>query len=106
MVSLPDLGRTDRRDLDGFASWGAVWKGKVGPHPASAVAVRVAGGWNRSALLRVMSLYSHERTDPVIRTLALFALIALTACETVEGAGRDLTTAGEVITEEAKDASY
>lgn len=42
----------------------------------------------------------------MIRTLALLALIALTACETVEGAGRDLTTAGEVITEEAKDASY
>ncbi len=40
----------------------------------------------------------------MIRTIALLALIALTACETVEGAGRDITTAGKVITEEAQTA--
>ena len=40
----------------------------------------------------------------MIRTLAILALIALTACETVEGAGRDITTAGEVITQEAQTA--
>ena len=40
----------------------------------------------------------------MIRTLALFALLGLVACETVEGAGRDITTAGAVITDEAKDA--
>ena len=39
----------------------------------------------------------------MIRSLALLALIAVAACETVEGAGRDLQTAGEVITEEAQD---
>jgi entericidin B len=38
------------------------------------------------------------------RTLALLALFGLVACETVEGAGRDITTAGEVITEEAQTA--
>jgi predicted small secreted protein len=37
------------------------------------------------------------------RTLALVALIALSACETVEGAGRDIQTAGEVITDEAQE---
>lgn len=40
----------------------------------------------------------------MIRTLALFALLGLMACETVEGVGRDVETAGEVITDEARDA--
>jgi predicted small secreted protein len=35
--------------------------------------------------------------------LTLFALIALTACETVQGAGRDLETAGETIAEESQE---
>ena len=39
----------------------------------------------------------------MIRLIALVALLAVAACETVEGAGRDLQTAGEVITEEAQD---
>ena len=38
------------------------------------------------------------------RALAILALFAITACETVEGAGRDIQTAGEVITDEAQDA--
>lgn len=37
------------------------------------------------------------------RTLALFSLLALVACETIEGAGRDIENAGEVITDEAQD---
>lgn len=45
-----------------------------------------------------------NRTDAMTRTLALFALLGLVACETVEGAGRDIETAGEVITDEAQDA--
>lgn len=36
--------------------------------------------------------------------LALLALFALTACETFEGAGRDIETAGETITQEAQEA--
>ena len=36
--------------------------------------------------------------------LPLFALVVLTACETVEGAGRDLQTAGTVVTDEAQNA--
>ena len=36
--------------------------------------------------------------------LALFALVGLVACETVQGVGRDVETAGEVITDEAQDA--
>jgi predicted small secreted protein len=36
--------------------------------------------------------------------LPLLALLALTACETVQGAGRDLQTAGAVVTDEAQDA--
>lgn len=38
--------------------------------------------------------------------LALYALLALAACETVEGAGRDLQSAGSAITTEAKEAQY
>ena len=38
------------------------------------------------------------------RTLALLALLGLVACETIQGAGRDLETAGEVIQDEAEDA--
>jgi len=37
------------------------------------------------------------------RAIAFPALFAMAACETVEGAGRDLQTAGEVITDEAQD---
>jgi predicted small secreted protein len=36
--------------------------------------------------------------------LPLLALLAVSACETVEGAGRDLQTAGSVVTDEAQDA--
>ena len=36
--------------------------------------------------------------------LPMLALMALSACETVEGAGRDITTAGQAITAESKDA--
>lgn len=35
--------------------------------------------------------------------LPLLALLATAACETVEGAGRDLQSAGEVITDEAQE---
>jgi entericidin B len=38
------------------------------------------------------------------KAIALLALLGLVACETVEGAGRDIKTAGEVITDEAQDA--
>lgn len=36
------------------------------------------------------------------RIALLLAIVALAACETVEGAGRDIEAAGEVITEEAQ----
>lgn len=35
-------------------------------------------------------------------TLPLIALLALTACETIEGAGRDLEGAGATISQEAR----
>ncbi len=38
--------------------------------------------------------------------LPLLALFALTACETVQGAGRDLQTAGSVVTVAALDAQW
>ena len=37
------------------------------------------------------------------RAFALLAVFAMAACETIEGAGRDLQTAGEVIIDEAQD---
>lgn len=36
--------------------------------------------------------------------LAVLALLALAACNTMEGAGRDISTAGDAITDEAQDA--
>lgn len=36
--------------------------------------------------------------------LSLIALIGLTACETVKGAGRDMENAGEAVTDAAEDA--
>lgn len=36
-------------------------------------------------------------------TLCALALAALAACETIEGAGRDLETAGEAISSEAQE---
>jgi predicted small secreted protein len=38
------------------------------------------------------------------RLFVLLALLGLTACETIEGAGQDLETAGEVISQEANEA--
>ena len=37
------------------------------------------------------------------KAIALFALLGLVACETIQGAGRDLETAGEVIQDEAQE---
>jgi entericidin B len=37
------------------------------------------------------------------RALALLSLLVLAACETVEGAGRDIESAGEAITEESQE---
>jgi predicted small secreted protein len=44
----------------------------------------------------------------MIRTYLMIALavVTLAACETVEGAGRDMTAAGTAITEEAQGAKY
>lgn len=36
--------------------------------------------------------------------VALTALMTLSACETMEGLGRDVETTGEVITEESQEA--
>jgi predicted small secreted protein len=39
----------------------------------------------------------------IIRLSPVLALIALAACQTVEGAGRDLQTAGQVVENESRD---
>lgn len=41
-----------------------------------------------------------------VRLLALFGLVALGACETVGGAGQDIESAGQFITEESNEAQY
>ena len=38
------------------------------------------------------------------RLLVLLALLAVAACETIEGAGQDIEKAGEAITEESRQA--
>lgn len=39
-----------------------------------------------------------------LNLLPLLALMILSACETVEGAGRDIENAGEAITDESQNA--
>ena len=39
-----------------------------------------------------------------MKILAALALLALAACNTVEGAGHDISTAGDAVTDEAQDA--
>lgn len=41
----------------------------------------------------------------ILPLLCLTALLATTACETIEGAGRDVTSAGQVVTNEAQKAA-
>jgi len=57
--------------------------------------------WNGMRPVRLKGHANEDRT--MTRTLALLALLGLAACETIEGAGRDLETAGEAITEEAQE---
>ncbi len=40
----------------------------------------------------------------IIKLSPILALMALAACETVQGAGRDLQTAGQVVQQESYDA--
>lgn len=40
---------------------------------------------------------------PYLRALTLLAVMAVSACETIEGAGRDIGTAGDAIAEESRD---
>ena len=45
-------------------------------------------------------------TPKLISALATISLFALVACETIEGAGRDLQAAGEAVTDTAQEAQY
>ncbi len=38
------------------------------------------------------------------KAIALLALLGIAACETIEGAGQDIESAGEAITEESQEA--
>ncbi|MCV2870254.1 entericidin A/B family lipoprotein [Defluviimonas sp. WL0002] len=38
--------------------------------------------------------------------LGTLGFLFLSACETIEGAGRDIQTAGEAVTDSAQDAHY
>lgn len=40
---------------------------------------------------------------PFLMIAMLMSLFALAACETVEGAGQDISTAGEAIAEESRE---
>ena len=39
----------------------------------------------------------------ILSAVSLIAFVGLTACETVKGAGRDIESAGEAVTESAED---
>ena len=40
---------------------------------------------------------------PTLLSVLLFSLVAVTGCETVQGAGKDLSKAGEVIAQESRN---
>ncbi|WP_199257547.1 entericidin A/B family lipoprotein [Paracoccus binzhouensis] len=40
----------------------------------------------------------------ILRAAPLIALLALAACQTVQGAGRDIQSAGQVIARESQEA--
>lgn len=42
----------------------------------------------------------------IIITAALFAGLSVTACNTVEGAGKDVSSAGKAVSNTAKDAKH
>jgi predicted small secreted protein len=42
----------------------------------------------------------------ILPLLLLTTLLATSACETMEGLGRDMSTAGDAVTAEAQDAGY
>ncbi|HEX7820834.1 MAG TPA: entericidin A/B family lipoprotein [Sphingobium sp.] len=44
------------------------------------------------------------KKTPVITAALLSALVLLSACNTVEGAGRDVSSAGDAVAGAAKDA--
>jgi entericidin B len=50
------------------------------------------------------------RKEPVMRKLALLAILAASlaaaACNTIAGAGKDVTAAGNAVTDTARDASH
>jgi entericidin B len=46
---------------------------------------------------------NHFRSRPMTRLIVLLALLGVTACETIEGAGQDLENTGEAISEEARE---
>ncbi|WP_284164736.1 entericidin A/B family lipoprotein [Frigidibacter sp. SD6-1] len=45
-------------------------------------------------------------TDKLFLALAAIMVFGLSACETFEGAGRDIENAGEAVTDAAQDAQY
>lgn len=40
----------------------------------------------------------------IIRLAPLLGLLAVSACETMQGAGRDMQTAGQVLTQQSQEA--
>lgn len=71
-----------------------------------AVNVKLRGAFGNLSTARALRLDIHLWSCPMRLRFALLpflALFAVTACETVEGAGRDLQTAGEVVTTESQD---
>ncbi|WP_232844977.1 entericidin A/B family lipoprotein [Paracoccus onubensis] len=44
--------------------------------------------------------------NKMLGTVLLLAVMAVSACETVQGAGRDMQTAGQMVQQESADAQY
>ena len=60
-------------------------------------------GTDRPSCALIGELKNEDAPMKYVSLLPLLALMILSACETVQGAGRDLETAGEAITEESQD---
>lgn len=53
-----------------------------------------------------MILDKEQRMRKVLTAGALLAALALMACNTIEGAGRDISAAGHAVTQTASDVAH
>ena len=86
------------------SSGGKVAKGDDFQGLANAVAAAAGTDAGKAALLCQSLPSAKEKYAMKILLPALLALMTLSACETMEGLGRDVEQTGETLTQESQDA--